>query len=200
MFLLSGKRKRPEIAHDKAGCAGSGKADGLSRDRIARAQPEASEDSHEGGADGGQIAEQAFGIAHVVIGRVEVQVIREEMTVDPGDEVLCHVHEGNVAARHADARNGNPPEEDPIADERHSERYSFGGGALIPEIEQANDEITDGDALQHAVEAHVTEREEREVVDYDTENDQDCGALQSMLRELRRVWRRGLSELRRRRQ
>ena len=47
--------------------------------------------------------------------------MREETAIDPGDEVLGHVHEGNVAAGHTDAGNGNPAEEDPVTDETSGE-------------------------------------------------------------------------------
>ena len=163
MFLFSGKFEGPEIADGEAADRSDREAGGLWRGTDLRgAQPETGENAHERGADGGEIAEQAFRVAHVVIGRIEIEVMREETAIDPGDEVLGHVHEGNVAAGHADAGDGNPAEEDPVADEASGESDPLGGGAVVPEIEEADDEVADADSLEHAVEAHVRQVEERE--------------------------------------
>src|SRR5881275_3012026 len=103
-------------------------------------------------------------------------MVGKETAVDPGDEILGHVHEGDVAAWHADPGDRNPAEEDPVANEAAGEGDPFGGGALVPEIEETDDEVADADPLQHAVEAHVNEMEVGEAVDDDAEEDEDDGA------------------------
>ena len=52
----------------------------------------------------------------------------------------------------------------------------LGGGAIIPEVEETDDEVANADPLQHAVEAHVIEMEVREAVDDDAEKDEYDGA------------------------
>ena len=135
-----------------------------------------------------QIAQQALGIADVVIGIVQVEVMGEEVAVDPRDQVLIHVHEGHVPARHAHARDRHPAHQHPVAHQRNAQRQPLGGRALVIEIKQAHDEIAHRQPLQHPVEAHVREMEEREAVDDDAEDDEDDGPLRGMFRQ-HALWR-----------
>ena len=106
--------------------------------------------------------------------------MREEVAIDPRDQVLGHVHEGHVVARRANTGDGSPAQQNPVADERGDERDHFRPCAVVPEIEETHHEIADGNALQHAVEAHVRQFEEREAVDHDAKQNQNHRPLQSM--------------------
>ena len=129
--------------------------------------------AHQGGADGGQIAQQSFGIAHVVIGRIEIEVIGKDVAIDPGGQVLGHVHERNIAAGHAHPGNRNPADQHPVAHQRSHQRRRLGPGAAVIEIEKAAHEIADRQALQHPEEPHMRQVKEREAVHEDAEEDQD---------------------------
>src|SRR5581483_5976675 len=110
------------------------------------------------------IAEQALRIAHAF-----VTTAREDMAVEPGHHVGVFVEQRDVAAGNAITGDGNVTHDDPVADESADEDHDFAGGAAIPQIKEAGDEIADGDALQHAVDAQVSPGEGGKAVDEEAE-------------------------------
>jgi len=106
------------------------------------------------------------------------------------------VHEGDVAAGHACAGDGNEAEERPIADEEGGDdadedghtRFEFHGG----EENEAGAEIAEGDAREDSVETHGVEMKVREAVDDDAEKKQDDRAAKGVEKE--RLARRSAGE------
>src|SRR6185437_8769058 len=131
-------------------------------------------------------AEQAFGVASVVKWRVFIEMEGHQMTVEPGNDVQVAVEEWDIAPGHARARHRNPADKDPVADEAAGQHRNFGGDAAVPEIKQADNEVTDRDALQHSVETHVNDVESREIIDHHAKSKQDESADDGVPRKLGR--------------
>jgi hypothetical protein len=65
------------------------------------------------------------------------------------------IHERNIPSRHSGAGHGNPAKQNPVANQRRHQRRDFGADALVPKIEETDEQIAEGDALQDAVDAQV---------------------------------------------
>ncbi len=154
---------------------------------VGATHPHACQHAEEGGAEGGQVAEQAFGIA----GGFVQHAWGEDVAVDEGYEVLILVEEGDVADGEAGAGDGDPAHQDPVGDQGDYDDGEFGLPAAVPEVEEAGDEVADRDALQDAVDAparwvDVREglEEAAEIVNDDAEGEEGGGAADGLPGEL----------------
>ena len=115
--------------------------------------------AEEGGGDGGEGGEEAFGVAGVLVEATGVEGALEEGVegaVEPGGEVAVGVEEGDVVGGDAEAGDGDEAHERPVADEDGRGEGERGcGDAAGEEAEEADDEITDGDAGEDAVDAEA---------------------------------------------
>jgi len=86
--------------------------------------------------------------------------------------------------RKARARHGNPLYEHPVTHQYQCQSSNFGPHALVPQIEQSDQKVADGDPLQDSIEAHVSEMKMRKAVDDDPEQEQNAGSLCRVQRQL----------------
>ena len=80
-FLVDGEGEVPEAAGEEASAAGEGDAAGLLDDGAGGAQPDAGEHADERGGEGGDGAEQAFGIAGALVEVVGEKIWRSSQAV-----------------------------------------------------------------------------------------------------------------------
>src|SRR5581483_2113384 len=64
--------------------------------------------------------------------------------------------------------------------QREDQQSNLGRNTTAPEIKQFHDEVADGDALQDAVEPHVSEMKVRKAVDHNPEDHENRGAPHRM--------------------
>jgi len=77
----------------------------------------------------------------------------------------------------AESGDGHPAHDDPIADEGADEDDCFALPAAIPQVEEAGDQVADGDALKDAIDAQGSERKVGKAVDDQAEAEEDCRAF-----------------------
>ena len=111
---MTGKVKFQRPPSEQASAAGEGDAAGFLRRcvRVVRSQMPVRMADERGG-EGGDGAEQAFGIAGAF---VEMRG-GEDLAVEPGGEVGVLVEERDLVGGHAVAGDGDEAHEDPIAEE-----------------------------------------------------------------------------------
>jgi hypothetical protein len=124
------------------------------------AHPEDGNGADEGGGEGGDCAEEAFGIAGVLVELAGVDGALEkgdDAAVKPGGEVAIGVEEGDVAGGDARSRDGNKSEESPVAGEEGGGEGAEDGDAGGDKAQAADYKRTEGGAGEDAIEAEIAE-------------------------------------------
>ncbi len=155
-FLVEGKPGGPQVAGSEAEESGgeeSGEAldggdgvgwglqwrgYGLGAEGGCPAHPKAGEEAEEGGGDGGEGREEAFGVADGLVEVAGVEVTLDEgddVAVKPSDQVLVVVEQWDLVGGCACSGDGDEAEEQPVADEECGGEKGEGAGSLDAEEE-----------------------------------------------------------------
>ena len=131
-FQRSRRRAREagEDEADEALSSGDAARERMARSCLDAAEPEAGDGAEQGGGDGGEGAEEAFGVAGVLVEASRCGGSLEEggeAAVEPCGEVAVGVEQRYIVCGNAEAGNGNEAHESPVADkERGSDGERVG--------------------------------------------------------------------------
>ena len=171
-LLIDREGRVPGEAEDKAENADAGKGCGFARGGVRGAEPEGSEYSEESCGDGGNGGQEALGVA-----RAFVQVRRRKyVAVEPSREVGLAVVDRDLVRGDSIPGDRNETHQQPVSDEESDSDGQLILPARRDQIDGSGEEVADCDPREHTVVAGRGYVEEREIVDDETEDDQQHGS------------------------
>ena len=147
------------------------------------AEPEGCYRAEQSCRDCGDGAQEALGVAGVVVEATGVDGSLEDdddVTVEPGCEVPVGVEDGHVVGGYAEAGDGNESHQRPVADEQADGDREERAGSLGGETDETGDEIAGCDPGEDSEDAEMGVVKVRVETEEEVENEDDGTAAEDV--------------------